>query len=180
MADIFLERNFEPPLAPSDVTARAAKFVDCFDIHRVDWVVSMLATDGSRMVCWFRAPDAESARLAMRDSGGATGALWPGTVHDRPGLEAGQAHGANVLVERSFDEATALQTIQDIEEAGIHCLEARNVEFVRTLYAQDRQRMICLYEAPDAEAVRQAQREAGVPFADAWSFIRVGPDDMES
>jgi hypothetical protein len=38
--------------------------------------------------------------------------------------------------------------------------------------------MICLYEAPDAESVRQAQREAGVPFDEAWAFARYGPENL--
>ena len=36
--------------------------------------------------------------------------------------------------------------------------------------------MLCLYEAPDAESVRQAQREAGVPFERAWAFEAIRRD----
>jgi hypothetical protein len=33
--------------------------------------------------------------------------------------------------------------------------------------------MICLYRAPDADAVREAQRQAGVPFTSVWRFARL-------
>jgi len=69
-----------------------------------------------------------------------------------------------------------LQKIQDIENAGIGCLESRNVRFIRTFFSADQKRMICLYAAPDAESVRQAQREAGVPFEEAWTFRAVDPE----
>jgi hypothetical protein len=54
--------------------------------------------------------------------------------------------------------------IQAIEAAGAWCLEAHRVTFVRTLFATDRRRMLCLYHAPDAESVRLAQRQANMPM----------------
>jgi len=30
--------------------------------------------------------------------------------------------------------------------------------------------MICMYHAPDAESVRLAQRQAGMPIDDVWAF----------
>lgn len=177
MTDIFLERDFDPPLGPADVTELALETQDCLDIHRVEWLGSFLSTDGRRMFCWFRAPDLESARIAMRQIGTDTSAMWRGSVHNRPGLDEKAMATANVLVERQFGESTALHDIQDIEDASIWCLEARNVNFIRTFYSSDEKRMMCLYEAPDAESVRQAQREAGVPFAEAWAFVAIPPED---
>jgi hypothetical protein len=75
-----------------------------------------------------------------------------------------------VVVERSFDSPVTLEEVQAIEDAGAACLAARNVEFVRTIFSRDRKRMICLYRAPDAEAVREAQRKAGMPVDAVWSF----------
>jgi hypothetical protein len=43
------------------------------------------------------------------------------------------------------------------------------VRFVRTYFATDRRRMICLYVAPDAESVRLAQVQAGLPHAGVWA-----------
>jgi len=173
---VFLERNFAQPVTLGFVKELASNAAGCFDLHRVRWERSLLATDGRRMFCHFRAPDAESARIALRESGDDVRVLWPGTVHDKPGLDAAQIASANVLVERRFAVSTALEEIQAIEGAGSGCLEARNVSFLRTLHSLDRQRMICLYRAPDAESVRQAQREAGVPFADAWACSAIFPD----
>ena len=99
-------------------------------------------------------------------------------MHDVPGIDAAEIGKANVLVERSFDDGMTLLEIQDIEDAGIWCLEIRNVRFLRTFFSADRKRMLCLYEAPDAESVRQAQREAGVPFDEAWAFSRYGPENL--
>lgn len=84
-----------------------------------------------------------------------------------------------VLVERSFPEPVELQDIQAIEDRGAWCLEAHDVRFLKTYFSRDRRRMICLYEAPDAESVRIAQTKAGVPFDNVWPVQIVrqpGPD----
>lgn len=180
MTDCFLERDFDPPIDKATVLAMALDSFGCFSIHQVEWCMSMLANDGGRMVCWFRSPDLESSRIAMRQSGVDCRLLWRGSVHDKPGLDDEQLAAANVLVERSFDAAVTLDQIQAIEDAGIDCLETRNVQFVRTFFSADQRRMICLYRAPDAESVREAQRHAGVPFDAAWTFRGIGPADMDS
>ena len=74
-----------------------------------------------------------------------------------------------VMVERSFEMPVAFEDIQAIEETGAWCLEAHQVVFIKTFFSVDRRRMLCLYEAPDAESVRLAEKKAQVPFDCAWS-----------
>ena len=74
-----------------------------------------------------------------------------------------------VLVERSFAQPVTFEDIQKQEEAGSWCLDTYNVRFLRTFFSKDRRRMVCLYEAPDAEAVRSAEQQAKVPFERAWT-----------
>lgn len=174
MTDLFLERQFDPALTPDEVMSMAFEAGDCFGLHQVAWHGSNLSLDGRKMVCWFSAPDLESARIALRKVDADSRVLWRGTVHDAPGADETSLRSANVLVERSFAEPVTLQEIQDIEDAGVGCLEMRNVRFMRSFFSSDRKRMICLYVAPDAESVRQAQREAGVPFDEIWAFRAVG------
>ncbi len=83
-----------------------------------------------------------------------------------------------MLVERSFAAPVALEDVQAVEDAGRWCLDTRGVQFVRTFFSGDRRRMICLYSAPDAQAVRDAQREAGMPVDRVWAFARIGPESL--
>lgn len=175
MTDAFLERSFDPPLTESRVLAMASEAGGCFANYRVDWSFSLLSTDGSRMVCWLRAPDAEAVRQALREAGGDHSVVWPGTIHDSPAPDAPGIESANVLVTRTFDSPVTLDEIQAIEDAGAWCLENHNVKFVRTFFSLSRKRMICLYRAPDAESVRSAQRQAEMPVDAVWAFQRVLP-----
>lgn len=173
--DVILERSFEPPLGSNDVISLARNGEWCMEIHRVDWHCSLLSADGRSLVCWFSGTDAESVRQALRHTGANAERLWSGTVHEVP--TPGEA---SVIVERSFAEPVALEDVQAMEDANQWCLDMRGVEFVRTFFSRDRVRMICLYSAPDAEAVREAQREAAMPMDRVWAFTRIGPEHVRA
>jgi hypothetical protein len=63
-------------------------------------------------------------------------------------------HGPLAVAERSFAEPVRFEDIQAIEESGAWCLTVHAVEYIRSYFAIDRRRMLCLYTAPDVEAVR--------------------------
>jgi hypothetical protein len=175
MTDVFLQRSFDPPLSEDGFRDMSRDAESCFGLYRVEWQESFLSADGRRLICRLTAPDVESARGAFRKSGSPEVAPWAGTVHDAPSAAAPSVEEANVLVERSFEEPVTMEEIQAIEDAGAWCLDAHDVRFVRTFFSRDRKRMICLYRAPDAEAVRVAQRKAEMPVDDVWGFRRLRP-----
>lgn len=80
-----------------------------------------------------------------------------------------------VVVERAFEAQVAFADIQAKEHAGKWCLDQHGVRFLRTFFALDRKRMICLYEAPDAEAVRIAQRTIAMPVERVWPAVATKP-----
>ena len=49
---------------------------DCMRLHRVHWQEARLSDDGKRLVCRFRAPDAESVRTALRGAGVTFDSVW--------------------------------------------------------------------------------------------------------
>jgi hypothetical protein len=167
--DAILERVFDEPQTVDDVLNLSRSGASCFAIHKVAWHGSCLATDGRTMVCRFSAADLESVRLALRTAGADARRLWAGTVHEGP-----RQARPNVLVERTFPVPVRLEDVQALEDAAAWCLEAHRVTFARTFFALDRKRMLCFYEAPDAEAVRLAQREAAMPVDAVWAFTPIG------
>ncbi len=175
MIDAILERSFDTPYTEAQVLDTDEQKQNCFNLHRVAWRQSLLSHDGHKLICWFESLDLESARIALRSIGADVRVLWSAEVHDAPGTDAAAIERANVLVERRFDNPVELGEIQALEDAGANCLEMRRVRFLRTLFSRDRKRMLCLYEAPDAESVREAQREARVPFDTAWPFRLYAP-----
>jgi hypothetical protein len=176
MSNVFLERQFEEMVTDDDLVSMASESSACFDLHRVDWQESFLSRDRTRLLCHYRAPDAESVRTALRSLNADMRVHWPGTVHDAPDRTPDEILDANVIVHRTFDDPVALEDLQAVEDENIGCLETHRVRFMRTFFSTDRRRMACLYKAPDAESVRIAQRQANMPFDSIWAFRRVSPD----
>jgi len=176
MVDVFVERRFESPVTVANLLKELTSASSCFEMHRIGWHASLLSTDGQRSVCQFSCSDAESVRIASRQAGVIVDAIWPGTVHLAPGVGDAEQQAANVIVTRRFETPVTLASVQAIEDAGGWCLEVHKVKFIRTFFSRDRKRMICLYRAPDAESVRIAQRQAGMPVDQVWSFRPVQPE----
>jgi hypothetical protein len=90
---------------------------------------------------------------------------------------------AIIKVETVSDRPIIPEILQDEYSLKLPCLEARNARWQYSLLSVDRDRMICTFEAPDAESVRQAYRQANADFGkkiwtalviDRESFLPVG------
>jgi hypothetical protein len=175
MTEVIVERQWDAPQTDADLQAMFERAEGCLARRRCDWHGSLLSADGRNLVCHFSGPDAESVRIALRQAGSHYREAWAGTLHDAPGFTAADLDRVNVLVARRFVEPADIDAIQALEDAGKGCLDVHRVRFVRTWFSRDRKRMICLYEAPDAESVRLAQREAKMPVERIWSVHRFIP-----
>jgi hypothetical protein len=121
------------------------------------------------MICKFSAPDMEAARRALRDPDTDLTGLWSGTVH------LGGPVAPNVAVERSFAEPVRYEDIKALIGAKAWCLDTYNVKYAHSFFSADGKRMLCFYAAPDAEAVRNVQREAGAPAEAIWTGSLIRP-----
>lgn len=173
MSTVVLERQFDPPLRVDDVAAMKEEAAWCMAQYRVDHRFSLLSSDGHELICTFAAPDVEAVRRVAQQFGEPVRRVWSATVHAPPARPAeaplaDERGAAIVLVERSFAVPVEFGTVQAQEDAGAWCLEQHGVRFLRSYFALDRQRMLCLYAAPDAEAVRHVQRQVDLPHDRVW------------
>jgi len=74
-----------------------------------------------------------------------------------------------VIVERRFEPPISEAELQAVIERMAPCFELHDVTWRRSFLSQDRRRMFCEYDAPDAESVRDVQRQAAAPFEIAWT-----------
>ena len=172
MSDVILERYFKPPINRDDFENMVRVSTNCMPVYRATWQQSLLASDGERLICHFDAPDCESVRANARNSYPANMTAWR-CRH----LDSGQVLLANAVVERSFDQPANLEDLQQREDAHRWRLDTYQVTFIRTFFTIDLKRMLCLYRAPDAECVRAAQRQAGMPFDQVWACYHLTPDN---
>jgi len=175
MGLVVLERSLEPPIDLDDVRAMGDQAAWCMQQYRVQHVTTLLSLDGRKLTCAFVAPDAEAMRSVLRQLGLAYVRLWPATIHapvdHPPSARLAAPDAALVVVERRFAAAVQPTALPEIEDRGASCLAAHRVRFLRAYLSLDRRHMICTYAAPDAESVRNAQHQAGMPFEHAWSAL---------
>lgn len=73
---VLVERRFDAPLTETELGALRHTSERCMQLHRVRWEETFLASDGSRMLCRFSAPDVESVRMALRQAKVPVDAVW--------------------------------------------------------------------------------------------------------
>ena len=74
-----------------------------------------------------------------------------------------------LILEKEFDEPMTGEQHDREAETLDPCLAAHGVRWLRSYLSLDRRRMICEFEAADAEAVRSSFRSVGVAFARVWA-----------
>jgi len=76
---------------------------------------------------------------------------------------------ARIVVEQSFETALSDEELSNMSRKLDVCLEVRQGSWVRSYLSADRKRLTCDFEAPDAEAVREALRSSNTKFDRVWS-----------
>ena len=74
-----------------------------------------------------------------------------------------------VVIEQVFDPPLTDEEHSRIGKRVDGCLEVRNARWMRSYLSADRKRMVCEFDAPDAQSVRDAYRAAGVAFERVWA-----------
>jgi uncharacterized protein with GYD domain len=73
-----------------------------------------------------------------------------------------------VLEHRFEDRPFDLARYQEAQQRNEWCLQAHGVRHVRSYLTPDKRRMICIFEAPDAEAIRRLSTELGYEYEQVW------------
>ena len=170
-SDVFYLRPIAPPIMPAKVREMAQHTGGCFNIHRVDWVRSFLSSDGGRMLCWYRAPDAESVRMAMRQLGADLSNVWAGAA--RPLLDDAAARDDSVarLAAEYELESTASGAVSAIASS----LAERGLHPELLLESTDGLRAVVLLRDRDDEGTRETLRASTPAPRATWGCVAVTP-----
>lgn len=75
---------------------------------------------------------------------------------------------AHLIVESTFSTPLTDEEHDRAAKRLDPCLEAHGAKWMRSYLSTDRLRMVCEFEAADAEAVRSSYRSAGERFERVW------------
>jgi predicted RNA-binding protein with PIN domain len=82
-----------------------------------------------------------------------------------------------VIVETAFDPPITQEEFDALAEKTADCLDERAARWVTSYMSLDRRRRVCVFDAKDAESVRQAYRMAGTKFERVWAAEQILDDD---
>jgi hypothetical protein len=74
----------------------------------------------------------------------------------------------HLIVEQTFEAPFTDEHHNQAARTLDPCLQAHGARWVRSYLSADRKRMVCEFEAVDAEAVRASYRSAGLEFERVW------------
>lgn len=75
-----------------------------------------------------------------------------------------------VILEHRFERASFdLNRYNDAQQRNEWCLKLHGVRHVVSYLTPDCRRMICVFEAPDAEAVRKTASQVGYTYDSVWT-----------
>ena len=170
MENVIVERVLDQPMMADRLRAVQEQMRWCLEQNRVSCVRTYLSPDGRRMACFFQAPDAEAVRRVNQQARMPMKSVWIAGIYG-PAAEGNDETGTAVIVERTFAQPESFEDLAAREEAGSWCLDLHRVRYLRSYFSADRKRMLCLYVAPDAESVRRAQKQIGLPFDEVWTAV---------
>jgi hypothetical protein len=84
-----------------------------------------------------------------------------------------------IILEATFDPPVTEDQMDAIADRVSPCLDERHARWITSYMATDRRRRVCVFEAVDAEAVRQAYRMAGLKFDRVWTAEQIIDDSEE-
>jgi len=165
MSVVVVERSFPEPAVFEALHALEEGGAWCLEAHHVRHLKSYFSRDRRRMICLYEAPDAEAVRLVHKTTKVPLENVWTARVVDH---EAPEAHGDAILVERMLPQPMDEAAIHEAAARGAWCLEKYGCRIVRSYLSGDGRRAACVFGGPDAESVRQTQKETGMTCDRVW------------
>lgn len=81
-----------------------------------------------------------------------------------------------IIVETVTEQPLTDERLDAVSQSIAPCVEARNGTWRYSLLSGDRHRMICIYDAPDAESMRDAHRRGGLAPKRVWAGNIIQPE----
>lgn len=132
--------------------------------------MSFLSMDGSQMLSWYRAPDTESARIALRQLGADMEGVWPGR------WETPLEVGADPLADVSVLALVPVALSAEAQAAVIDAVQSGGAGVAAQIASLDGSRSIWLLRSAEPDAVLAAFNFIRVPEVQAWGCRIFRPD----
>ncbi|HMI90371.1 MAG TPA: nickel-binding protein [Polyangiales bacterium] len=171
MSIVVVERSFAEPVEFDGVLA--PELAECMRRRGVRASYSLLSRDRHHLVCVHEAPDAESVRVTQDEHGLPYVRVWSAAPLAVPQAVSDPRYEL-IVVQRELPEPISRELAELAARDPDGCHRRNRCTLLASLISLDGRQLLCRYSAPDAEAVRNANVQAAVPFTRAWVATVIG------
>ncbi|WP_019499766.1 nickel-binding protein [Pseudanabaena sp. PCC 6802] len=175
MSLVIVETLADSPLVPEEPTETDLRVLGCLTERQSTWRYSLLSHDRLRMICTFDAPDVESVRESYRKGGGVFTRMWAGEPIEPEGVQPQRNTSTLKVAEATFPNGFTQAEWDAGTRRALPCYAERGSEFIQSYLSLDRTRLICEFNPPDAEVIRQTRYKLGIPCDRVWSAMVISP-----
>ena len=166
---VLVERRFEQPIDFQDIQRQETAASWRLDTYNVRFLKTFLSKDRRRMLCLYEAPDAEAVRSAEKQARIPFEHAWTCQILQNENVTTHATANEYVIVERSFPSPMTADYILSAFCGARSCFELHRTAYLESFLGKDGLKMVCVFRAPDAEAVRTANDQARAPYTDVWT-----------
>jgi|GEM_PF-1927738 len=168
LASVLVEWRAQPGFRARDMQGLHQCGSMCCDLYHVHLQECFFNETGSRHICRFSAPDAESVRNALRAVQVRADSIWAGRIYNwRTGLNG------NVMIERPLNRQRCANTVDLLEETENDWGQRYGFKLARAMVSLDDKRAVFLCHAADREAVDRASTRMSLEGATVWPYRRL-------
>jgi cation diffusion facilitator CzcD-associated flavoprotein CzcO len=146
----------------------------CLALHRVDWQRCYVPADGTRMLCWYWARDAESVRLVLRQQGTA-GTVRPVEAHAPHDAAALRRMPDRVIVELAFGGPLDAPASNFARESVIEAMSRAGRLVVQLFATREASSIVFVVDGSDPETVSACVPAVGQQETTTWTAVEFDP-----
>jgi hypothetical protein len=183
MSRVILERFPENPY-PTPMTYECWMELthtldSCLEARHAHWLRSFVSFDGNYSLCEFEVPYAQGVREACREAGVSFKQVWRAEVLTEAESEVLNQQETPILVEAIHEPPMTPKIWEFNMENAQLCFKEHGIHKMITWMSPDYRRSICCFQAANAEDVRTAFRQAGIPFQHLWRSYLIKRCEVE-
>ena len=164
-ASVFVEWRAQSGLEVRDILGLRECSSMCCDLYHVHLQECYFNETGSRHICQFSAPDAESVRAALRATQVRADGIWAGRIYDLRKQMSG-----NVAIEWSLKRQRRKNMIDTLLEIENEWEREYGLQLARAMISLDNKRALFLCYADDHEAIDRVIAQMCLQGTTVWPY----------
>ncbi|QIR37184.1 DUF4242 domain-containing protein [Tolypothrix sp. PCC 7910] len=173
------QMSFSPPLCVPMTYEHwmqiVQSFAGCIKARNIQWLYSLVSAQGDRSICLHQVPYTDAIREAYREAGVQFQRVWQAYLWlDREVAKLPQGYPL-VIAEVNFEPPITKAIYEESKHQAESYFHELNIQQIFCAASCDGTRLICVFDAANAEDVRSLYCKIGQPVEQVWTGNLIYP-----